>query len=330
MRAAFVFLFAATLCAVPAHADTAMDELVQNLDRPWSLAVQPETGTMFVSESGAGRVVQIVDGELVQVISGFPREPLGNDPTLCSGPLGLCFLDKNTLVVGQCGLPPAEDQLRVYDLGKKEGDPINVDDAVASFSLPPSDDLDSAGGFLSLAAGERELYAACRGDSAKGWIARTKRNGNQLDLYKRLLSTKELSGVGTPGGLTLSPRGHLVVGEMGELDAAQDSHLCFYRPEPSALLMKLPVGLYDLAGLAYSEKTGQLYAVDVAWKDAGKGGLYRIVATRSAMKIAAQAERIAPLPRPTALAFDAQGGLCVTLLGEAPGQGKLVRFAPGL
>jgi hypothetical protein len=80
------------------------------------VAVQPETGVIFVADSGNHQVVKIVDGEAKPVITDFPADVYGKGPKVNIGPLGLLFLDKTTLVVGGGGLPDGEEMLRIYEL----------------------------------------------------------------------------------------------------------------------------------------------------------------------------------------------------------------------
>jgi hypothetical protein len=69
--------------------------------------------------------------------------------------------------------------------------------------------------------------------------------------------------------------------------------------------------------LAYSPRSGNLYALDLAWSDAKEAGLYRIDASRQDGQMSAKAVKIASLEKPTALAFASDGTLYITLLGAA-------------
>jgi len=82
-------------------------------------------------------------------------------------------------------------------------------------------------------------------------------------------------------------------------------------------LLSVPTGLHDIIGLAYSPRSGFLYALDLAWSDGKEAGLYRIDSARQDGQPSAKAVKIAALERPTALAFAADGTLYVTLLGAA-------------
>jgi hypothetical protein len=82
---------------------------------------------------------------------------------------------------------------------------------------------------------------------------------------ERFIATKEATHVNTAAGITISPRGEIVVGQMGDINVAADSLLTFYSQQGNRLL-NLATGLYDVTALAYSPQ-GQLYAADFAWMD---------------------------------------------------------------
>ena len=97
--------------AVP---DETYDIVLDGLDNPFGLAVHPDTGNVYVSESSAGRVVRVIDGKVEEVITGFPRDSYSLGSTFDVGPLGLAFFDKQTLLVGGGGLPVGKDLIQLY------------------------------------------------------------------------------------------------------------------------------------------------------------------------------------------------------------------------
>lgn len=90
--------------------------VVERLNNPCGVAIQPGTGHVFVSDSGALRVIRIVDGKAEPVITGFPKDTYGKGPIYDIGPLGLVFIDKDTLAVGGGGKIDGEEMLRVYKI----------------------------------------------------------------------------------------------------------------------------------------------------------------------------------------------------------------------
>jgi glucose/arabinose dehydrogenase len=123
--------------------------------------------------------------------------------------------------------------------------------------------------------------------------------------------------------LVVSKRGEMVVGESGTLDKPHDSAISFYNPKDKGrLLLTVATGLNDIVGLAYSPRSGNLYALDLAWSESKEAGLYRIDAARQGGQMSAKAVKIIALERPTALAFASDGTLYVTLLGNAAERAK--------
>ena len=117
-----------------------------------------------------------------------------------------------------------------------------------------------------------------------------------------------------PVAITFTPDGKdLVVGQMGEMTVPEDSLLTFYNPADGKLKKSYKTGLSDIAGLAYSPKTGKLYATDFSWHDSSKGGLFELAIDSDEVK----ATKIIGLDKPTAIAFDKAGNLYLTEFGTA-------------
>merc|ERR1711964_151596 len=112
----------------PAVAQVEVETLLDGLNNPCGVAVQPETGAVFVADSGGHRVVRIVDGKTEEVIVGFPQDVYGKGPMYNIGPLGLAFIGQNTLVVGGGGKPDGEEMLRVYEVPAAGSDPLQAND----------------------------------------------------------------------------------------------------------------------------------------------------------------------------------------------------------
>lgn len=101
-------------------------------------------------------------------------------------------------------------------------------------------------------------------------------------------------------------------------------------------ILNLETGLYDISGLAYSPKTGLLYATDFAWMSIGDGGLFRLDSEMKTAGAGVKTVKIASLDKPTALAFAPDGTLYITVVGpkkddeNAPKEGKLLKIPAGL
>lgn len=330
----FLALACAALLAAHAFAqDAKVETVVGGLTNPCGIAIQPETGHVFVADSGAGRVVRIVEGKIEEVIKGSPKDIYGKGPMYDVGPMGLAFLDKDTLVVGDGGYKDGEECLRVYAVPAAGSPPLDFekDAQQKSGPLAGTDDLKPEGNLYALAVTKNAIYVTCNGDDTKGWVSKAELNGTKLGELTRAIATKEATNVDAPVGITVSQEGHLVVGQMGEINLPNDSLLTFYSAKDGKMLMNLKTNLYDISGVAYSPTKKLLYATDFAWMKTEDGGLYRLdKSTPDSVK----AVKIASLDKPTAIAFAPDGTCYLTVIGTAKEEGKpagaLVKIAPGL
>ncbi len=308
------------------HAGVKVEDVLKNLNNPCGVAIQPETNTVFVAESGAGRVVRVVQGKRQEVIVDFPKDIYGSGPKYDIGPLGLLFLDKETLVVGGGGNRDGKELVRVYSVPEVGADPIQASAMVAHIGpLAEEDGVAGEGNFYGVAANAGAIFVTANGDDQKGWIARVPRKENFGDL-RRFIATKELVNVDAPVGLTMSPDGQLVVGQMGELESKADSLLTFYGAENGKLLLNLETGLRDITALAYTNKSRQLYALDFSWSSPSDGGLFRLDGEGTGREQVCRAIKIASLDKPTAMAVTSNDTLYVTTFGtpaKEPKEGEL-------
>lgn len=305
-------------------ADAKIEVVVGGLTNPSGVAVQPDTGHVFVSDSGAGRVVRIVDGKLEEVIVGSPLDVYGKGPAYEIGPLGLAFLDKDTLAVGDGGLKDGAELVRVFAIPAPGQAALKYDDA--KFKLGPLADSGAAqgeGNLFGVAVSKTALFVTCNGDDTKGWVAKADLVGGKPGELRRFIATKAAVQVDAPAAITIGARGEIVVGQMGKIDVPQDSLLSFYNATTGKLLLSQRTGLYDLTGLAYSPRSQQLFALDFAWMKPEAGGLFQLVAGRQDDQPVLAARRIANLDKPSAMAFAPDGSLYVAVFGTAQeGAGK--------
>jgi DNA-binding beta-propeller fold protein YncE len=332
------FCLAAGLCLSTVADEAKVETVLGGLSNPCGVAVQPETGHVFVADSAAGRIIRVVEGKAQDVVTGFPKDVYGKGPFYDIGPLGLVFLDKNTLAVGDGGFKDGFEYIRLYTV-PEAGQPAldhEKDVKAKSGPLAPAEGTVGEGNLYALAATKTAIYVTCNGDDTKGWVAKADITGSKLGNLERFIPTKEAVEVDAPVGITISERGEIVVGQMGEINKPHDSLLTFYSAKTGMKILNLETNLYDITAIAYSPKTKLLYATDFAWMAAGEGGLFRLDSDPKNPAAALKTVKIAGLDKPTAMAFAPDGTLYLTIVGpkkddeNAPKEGKLVKIAPGL
>ncbi|MCA9212920.1 MAG: hypothetical protein KDB27_07645, partial [Planctomycetales bacterium] len=179
----FAIAWSATFCF--SMIGSAQEELtptvvVSGLNNPTGVAIQPDTGTVFIAESGAGRIVRLrEDGNSVEpVVVGFPEDAYGKGPTYKIGPLSMAFRDKTTLVIGGGGRPDGDETIYVVAVPEVGSDPVNVESAktfgplAATEAKGETPAVPGEGNFFNVAIVDDFVYATSNGDDEKGWIAR--------------------------------------------------------------------------------------------------------------------------------------------------------------
>lgn len=331
MRKCFVLAVVAVTCLMAGSvlADVKTETVVGNLNNPCGVAIQPETGHVFVSDSGGKRIVRVVDGKAEDVVVDFPLDVYGKGPKFSIGPLGLAFIDKDTLVVGGGGNVDDKELLRIYTVPKAGSPAIKASDMKASFGLKANEKLAAEGNYYGVAVGKQGIYVTCNGDDTKGWVAKADLKKGEVSNFHRFIATKEATNVDAPVAITMSPRGEVVVGQMGEITVPEDGLLTFYNAKSGKMLLNLQTGLSDVTGLAYSPKNGLLYATDFAWPGTDQAGLFRLDKDKQKKKVSVKAKKIAKLDKPTALAFADDGTLYVTVIETTDGknEGKLLKIS---
>ncbi len=289
--------------------------LLDNLKNPCGVAIQPTIGSIFVAESGQGRVFRVLDQKPKDMIVDFPVQEFELDRRLMLGPLGIAFRDTNALIVASGGSDDGEDSIAAYDLEKVGKDPLKAEDFEISLTLAADDEHVAEGDFFSLAVTRTALFVNCGGDVENGWVAKADLAVLEMKNLHRFIPTGKLTKATAPGGLTISPDGSLVVAQMGSRDTPGDSVLAFYSMT-GELLDRFPTGLNDIVAIAYGPRRKMLYALDFSWEDPQKGGLYQLIAVDTSD--GCEAKLIAKLDRPTAMTFDRQGDLYITTSGIPP------------
>jgi hypothetical protein len=325
-----------------------VETLKEGLDNPCGLAVRPNLPAVapfeiYFSESGAGRVVRVnteKPAEVTPVVTGFPKAKLHDESPYEVGPLGIEFITRTKLAVGTGGLGDGKDLIRVYSAPSDDA-VLNYDQADYSIGPVPADSRSSTGqgSFFDLvrieADFEKALYATSIGDPNQGWLLKASAGGNRLADLQTFISTAPITAAGDPMAVTVNPKQrtqYLLVGQIGERGDQRDSVVGYYGPSSGTAALLLKCGLYDIVGLAYSP-SGDLYALDFAWHDAAKGGLYRIEATAVEGRESCRPVKIAAIEQPTSLTFTPDGSLYVTVFGEGESSnekptGKLLKITP--
>jgi DNA-binding beta-propeller fold protein YncE len=337
-------------CRLPAQEDVKPEAVLVNLLNPCGVAISPDGDYVFVSSrlgiyrynpnyQNASKHNAVVE------IDGYPKEAdtiVRGSHKYEIGPLGLAFLDKDHLVVGDGSRKAGNEVVRVYKISPKPraGNDSWVAEDAALYTLGPikAGKVSSKGeeNFYGVTVGAGALWVTCQGDDAKGWVAKAEVKDGKPGELKPAISTKAAVQFGTPGPVTFTPDGtELLIGQSGGSTVEPgESLLTFYDPANGSLKRKLKSGLSDLSGLAYSPKTKKLYATDFAWNKPAAGGLFELAIDGENVK----GTRIATLDKPSALAFDKAGHLYLTVFeagkdadkkkGDDPG--ALIYFPPGL
>ena len=318
-----VLVAAPWLAPTAARADephVKVETVLTGLSNPCGIAVHQPSGHVFVSDSAAHRVIRFdpKTRKTYPVITDFPEDIYGKGPKYAIGPLGLVFLDDETLMVGGGGLEDGKETVQVYTL-PPAGKTIRADECKYELGpIPPGDaSAMGEGNFYDLVADHHNVYISSNGDDTKGWVLRIPLKNGTPSALEPFIATKVATEVDAPVGLAIDAHGMLVVGQMGEVNLPGDSLYTVYNPKDGTLLTKAPTRLHDIAGLAFSPKSGKLYCVDFAWVDPKQGGVFRLDVSTAGGETTVKAVKLASLDKPSALAFAPDGTLYVTVFGPA-------------
>lgn len=283
--------------------------IADGLNTPAGLAVQPESGDVFVSTiDGVLRLEAGNDFNMNPEIVGFQTDFYGGGPTYSFGPLGLSFLDSKTLVIGGGGKKDGEDLIWTIDVPMKPSNPsLEIDKAGKSFGpiVAGDDSFRGEGNYFGLCIDNQKIYTASHGDDSKAWIS-TIDLGDDSDQIRPMIAAKTSTFVDGPSGLALLPGGKLLLAQTGELHEGPDSLLSIFDLESGELEKTIKTGLYDITAVLVDSDSGEIFVADFSWADADKGGLYLVD-----IKGEGAVVKCASLVHPTALSFSANGDILV-------------------
>lgn len=318
----------------PAQLNVRPTAVADGLQGPLGVAVNRETGAVLIAESGAGRIVVFEEGKpTTPVVAGFPTAARGPAKALQAGPGAIAFFDKQTIAALDLGAADGADVVRLYKLPDAGQPAVEYGASIHKIGpLAPGRSAASGESLGGLARAAAVLVQAGYSDEPEGWLARTIKTNDKWGEPNRFISMRDATGGERPSGATFSPRGEVVVGQVGSWDQPHDSRLSLVHLGSGKPLVTYPLPLHDVAALEYSPTTGQLYALDLAWANPADSGLYLITGTLDQGRPAVKVQKVASLPWPTAMSFHADGSLYVVTLGVArtTNRGQLWRFPPGL
>ena len=305
---------------VDASAMFQSEAILTGLNNPWGIVLRPLRSapgeySLFIAESGAGRVLMVQTHKLEQagpLIDGFATGPLGPDSALQVGPMGLRWITPSKLAVTTA----IERVVSVYGL-PQDAAKINADDYEHDAGLTSAAVSISGQGITSVATTELSAFFVTHSPSPADGLLRAEIAANRLKRIQPFRSDAEGEPQAFPVGLAVTPRDRppfLVVARQPVSGANGGSRLTFYAISTEKVVLDLEVPLTNMSALAYS-RTGNLYALDTAWNDPSAGAVYRLDDALEDGRQVCRVVKVANLPRPVGLVFANSRKLYVTTLG---------------
>jgi hypothetical protein len=312
------------------------DEVVLgNLRSPSGVAIRSTPGAenyeIYVAEVGAGRIVRLdssTPNVSEEAVTGFVASTDEDGLIRLPGPHGLLFLDSNRLVVtGSEG--QTRPFVRLYELGDPK-QPLSAEQHEEQ-AEPASGEEPAVDGV----AGFRGIVRTKANDKVPDFIALTAiRDDREASLWRlpvrsgTLGDLKPLDGdqpSASPVAIAVEPRGYIVVVRPEEHEGTSTSHIEFVSPIDGRVAARFSIKLGNVVGVAYSPRTGNLYAISQSSSVAGREGVFRIDTNQFGppSELSATATHVAQVQRPTALAFGPDAALYVTSLGGDRKSGSL-------
>lgn len=307
-------------------ADATVERAGVELQKPVAIAARPQVGgegyEIYIADVGAGKIIRVRNDKLdagEEAIVGFATSADDDDRRRLPGPHGLLFLDANRLVVTGSERP-ANAFVRLYELADPSK-PLTAEQHEQQAS--PSADAEQAENeleaFFGLARTRSNdhvsdylvLSAIGRDDRGRAW--RLPVRGGTLGDFK-LMPIEPVQDAAAPLAVAVEPRGHIVVAR--PIARSKSSELAFVNPIDGQTVIKVSVNLAGIVGLAYSPRSGNLYAIG-RQDESRRDGVYRIDAAPLGETASATAvpTKIAEVEGPTALAFGPDAVLYVTTIG---------------
>jgi hypothetical protein len=338
---ALMIWFLCALVSPVAAQEVTVSTVYSGLRNPLGVAIRPE-GTaqrheVFVSESGAGRIVKVPSsepGKAIDVVTGFEAMERARANLRPCQPTGLIFLTRDRLAVALENAP-SESGVLLYELPDEGPLPAERSEQKVGVAgrggqtggSPPANFYS----FARTTANDRVadlLIATTYGQDGKdqGLLKMPVRAGT-LSAASRLADVKQSS---LPSAVAISRQGFVVVASWANVAEGPSSRLAFFNPISGEKVMELALDMENVRGLAYHPGSGNLYAADYGKSDSDaapeKSGIYRIDDAGMPGELACRIVKIAGVPRPTALAFAPGGALYVTAAGMANDGGSLVKL----
>ena len=313
---AFLHVAGLLLVAANASGEPKVETVLRELNRPTSVAIQPKTGAIVVSEAGAGRIVKVLEDQKTRILIAGKVSDRASEYN--EGVLALAFFDQETLLVADGGFREAGDIVHTFTLADTDDTLDYPDDAQREIDVG-TPDKESTDRIRGIALGKSALFAA--GDTRRrGGVARAQIDGTKFGKLELLVTSATNGEARTWAAIAIGPRGEVVVGPFSKDKISNDRSLVFFHGTTGRTLLELQSDLSNIIALAYHPKTNLLYALDLGSEATSKdpaiaAGLYRIDRSQTADFSRAGTTRIATLERPTAMAFAPDGTLYVTVLG---------------
>jgi hypothetical protein len=278
-------------------------------------------------------VIRVASGKPAarsDAITGFDTSDSSGNFLESSGPRGVLFLDRSRLVVAG-GDAKGLAFIRLYELsdGKDQQKPLTADQREQNLAPPAAGESEARiFAFHALARTNANdlvpdllILAAQAKDSAPAvWKVHVR--AGTLDELKPFRTTASPANAKTTSAVAVGSHGYILLSQLAAVDGAAQSRLEFLNPVDASPIFELSTKLQEVVALAYSPRSGNLYAADFASRDSQRGGIYRLDDAGEPGKPVVAAVKVADVSRPTAIAFAPDGALYVTALGSSDGQAE--------